>query len=158
MKRIILFSFFLLNLVLVSGQDNPLKKYANAEGLTSVVVTQKMLSIIPIDSFVKYEGLNLRDYLDKINSVNIYTSADKVAASKLLSFANDLMKTTSYEKLIEVNSEKVEKADFYIKNSGDQISELILIVKGGEDKNVVMQFMGDFTIEDIKQMTQQKQK
>lgn len=158
MKRIILFSFFFLNLVLLSGQDNPLKKYANAESLTSVTVTQKMLSIIPIDSFVKYEGLNLRDYLDKINSVNIYTSADKVAASKLLSFANDLMKTTSYEKLIEVNSEKVEKADFYIKNSGDQISELILIVIGGEDKNVVMQFMGDFTIEDIKQMTQQKLK
>ncbi|HUI33337.1 MAG TPA: DUF4252 domain-containing protein, partial [Dysgonamonadaceae bacterium] len=150
----ILFSFLLLNLGLVFGQDNPLKKYANAEGITSVVVTQKMLSIIPIDSFVKYEGLNLKDYLDKINSINIYTSTDKVAASKLLSFANDLMKTSSYEKLIEVNSEKVEKTDLYIKNKGNLISELIVIVKGGEDKNVVMQFMGDFTIEDIKQMTQ----
>ncbi|MDD3355772.1 MAG: DUF4252 domain-containing protein [Dysgonamonadaceae bacterium] len=154
MKKIILFSFLLLNLGLVFGQDNPLKKYANAEGITSVVVTQKMLSIIPIDSFVKYEGLNLKDYLDKINSINIYTSTDKVAASKLLSFANDLMKTSSYEKLIEVNSEKVEKTDLYIKNKGNLISELIVIVKGGEDKNVVMQFMGDFTIEDIKQMTQ----
>ncbi|MDD2551324.1 MAG: DUF4252 domain-containing protein [Dysgonamonadaceae bacterium] len=154
MKKIILFSFLLLNLGLVFGQDNPLKKYANGEGITSVVVTQKMLSIIPIDSFVKYEGLNLKDYLDKINSINIYTSTDKVAASKLLSFANDLMKTSSYEKLIEVNSEKVEKTDLYIKNKGNLISELIVIVKGGEDKNVVMQFMGDFTIEDIKQMTQ----
>jgi hypothetical protein len=64
------------------------------------------------------------------------------------------MKTSSYEKLIEVNSEKVEKTDLYIKNKGNIISELIVIVKGGEDKNVVMQFMGDFTIEDIKQMTQ----
>ncbi|MDD4606672.1 MAG: DUF4252 domain-containing protein [Dysgonamonadaceae bacterium] len=154
MKKIILFSFLLLNLGLVFGQDNPLKKYANGEGITSVVVTQEMLSIIPIDSFVKYEGLNLKDYLDKINSINIYTSTDKVAASKLLSFANDLMKTSSYEKLIEVNSEKVEKTDLYIKNKGNLISELIVIVKGGEDKNVVMQFMGDFTIEDIKQMTQ----
>ena len=157
MKRIILFSFLLLNLGLVFGQENPLQKYASDEGLTSVVVSQKMLSILPVDALVKYEGINLRDFLDKINSINIYTSADKGAANKLLSFANNLMKTTSYEKLVEVNSDKVEKADFYIKNKGDKISELVVLVKGGNDKKVVMQFVGDFTIDDIKEMTQQKQ-
>ncbi len=157
MKRIILFSFLFIHLGCVGAQENPLQKYAANEGLTHVVVSQKMLSILPVDSFVKYEGINIRGFLDKINSINIYTSTDKGAANQLLSFANDLMKTTSYEKLIEVNSDKVEKADFYIKNKGDKISELVVLVKGGNDKNVVMQFMGDFTIEDIKQMTKQKE-
>ena len=160
MKKIIILSFLLLSVGFANAQDkvNPLQKYADTEGLTSVVVTKKMLSFIPIDSFVKYEGINLGDFVDKINSINIYTSSDKVAANKLLAFANNLMGTSSYEKMMEVKSDKVEKVDFFIKNKGSQISEMIFIVKAEGDKSVVMQFLGDFTMEDIKKMVQQNKK
>ena len=160
MKKIIILSLLLLTLGYTNGQDkvNPLQKYADTEGLTSVVVTKKMLSFIPIDSFVKYEGINLSGFIDKINSINIYTTSDKTAASKLLAFANNLMGSSTYEKMMEVKSDKVEKVDFYIKNMGSQISEMIFIVKAEGEKSVVMQFMGDFTMEDIKEMIQQRQK
>ena len=160
MKKIIILSFLLLSVGFANAQDkvNPLQKYADTEGLTSVVVTKKMLAFIPIDSFVKYEGIDFGEFLDKVNFINIYTTTDKIAANKLLSFANNLMKTSSYEKMMEVKSDKVEKVDFFIKNKGTQISELIFIVKAEGDKSVVMQFMGDFTLEDIKKMVQQNQK
>ncbi len=72
----------------------------------------------------------------------------------MLSMANDRVKGNNYELLMHVKSGDNENVKFFMKGKPESIRELIMIVAASDGENVVMQFLGNFTIEDIQKMTE----
>ena len=158
MKRSIIVFILLVNLAFAFGQKNTLKDYAEKEGLTTVVLSKSMLSMFPKNADISYGGLNVGEFLDKLSGINIYMSPKGEAANKLVKYATDFMKTPGYEMLMGVKTEKGEDANLYIRGTEENISELVLIVQGKSKESAVMQFMGNFTLEDIQQMVEKSAK
>ena len=158
MKRSIIVFILLVNLAFAFGQKNTLKDYAEKEGLTTVVLSKSMLSMFPKNADISYGGLNVGEFLDKLSGINIYMSPKGEAANKLLKYATDFMKTPGYEMLMGVKTEKGEDANLYIRGTEENISELVLIVQGKSKESAVMQFMGNFTLEDIQKMVEKAAK
>lgn len=158
MKRLSVVFILLVSFAFVFGQNNPLKKYADAEGLTSMVVTKNMLSLFPKNSNMEYNGVKIGEILEKITAINIYSSSKSEDAAKLLTFANKLMKTSEYEMMMGVKTESKENVDFFIRGTPEHISELVLIAQGKSKETAVMQFLGNFTLQDIQQMIEKASK
>ena len=158
MKRSIIVFILLVNLAFAFGQKNTLKDYAEKEGLTTVVLSKSMLSMFPKNADISYGGLNVGEFLDKLSGINIYMSPKGEAANKLLKYATDFMKTPGYEMLMGVKTEKGEDANLYIRGTEENISELVLIVQGKSKESAVMQFLGNFTLEDIQKMVEKAAK
>lgn len=152
MKRFLIVSILLLHLIFVFGQKSTLKEYADKEGITTVVLSKSMLSFFPKDANLSYGGVNVAEFIDKLSGVNIFVSPTGETANKLVKFATQFMKNPGYEKLIEVKTKKGENANFYVRGNEEKISELVLIVEGKSKESAVMQFMGNFTMEDIQEM------
>ena len=152
MKRFLTLSILLFNLIFVFCQKNILKEYADKENLTSVVLSKSMLSLFPKNSDLSYGGINVGEFLDKLSSINIFISPKEESTNKLNAFATDLMKTPDYDMLMSVKTEKGEDANLYIRGTEENISELVVIVQSKTKESAVMQFLGNFTMEDIKQM------
>ena len=158
MKRFLLASILLLNLVFVFGQKSTLKEYADKEGITTVVLSKSMLSFFPKDTNLTYGGVNVGEFIHKLSGVNIFVSPTGEAATKLIKFATEFMKSPDYEELLGVKTEKGEHAKFYVRGNEELISELVLIVEGKSNESAVMQFMGNFTMEDIQEMVKSAMK
>lgn len=158
MKRSIIVFILLVNLAFAFGQKNTLKDYAEKEGLTTVVLSKSMLSMFPKNADISYGGLNVGEFLDKLSGINIYMSPKGEAANKLVKYATDFMKTPGYEMLMGVKTEKGEDANLYIRGTEENISELVLIVQGKSKESAVMQFLGNFTLEDIQKMVEKAAK
>lgn len=134
------------------GQKQTLKEYADKEGITTVVLSKSMLSFFPKDANLTYGGINVGEFLHKLSNINIYASPKGDAANKLVKFSKEFLKTPGYEKLMSIKTEKGEDADLYVHGNKDLITELILIVQGKSKDSAVMQFVGNFTMEDIQEM------
>ena len=158
MKRFLIAFIFLVNLFFVFAQKNTLKEYADREGISTVVVSKSMLSLFPKNANITYGGLNVGEFLDKLSGINIFMSPKGEAANKLVKYATDFMKTPDYDMLMGVKTEKGEDANLYIRGKEEHISELVLIVQGKSKESAVMQFMGNFTLEDIQQMVEKSAK
>lgn len=158
MKRFLILSILLINLALGFSQKITLNEYADKENLTSVVISKSMLSLFPKNSDLSYGGVNVGDFLDKLSSINIFVSPKGETTNKLISFATDLMETPDYDMLMSVKTEKGEDANFYIRGTEENISELVLIVQSKSKESAVMQFLGNFTMEDIQQMIEKATK
>lgn len=134
------------------GQKQTLKEYADKEGITTVVLTKSLLSFFPKDANLTYGGINVGEFLDKLSKINIYASPKEESGKKLVKFAKEFLTTPGYEKLMTIKTEKGEDADLYVHGTEKQISELVLIVQSKSKESAVMQFVGNFTMEDIQQM------
>lgn len=152
MKRFIVVSILFLNLVFVFGQKNSLKEYADKEGITTVVLSKNMLSFFPKDANLTYGGVNVAEFIDKLSGINIFVSPTGETATKLVKYATEFMKTPGYDMLMGIKTEKGEDAKFYVRGTEKNITELVLIVQGKSKESAVMQFMGNFTMEDIQEM------
>lgn len=154
MKKIILSILLLASVSFAFAQKNPFEKFSDMDGVTSVYISKTMLSLIPKSSKMEYGGVNIGGFLNKLSSILILTSEDKKIAPQMLSLANDRVKGRDYELLMRVKSDDNDNINFFMKGKPENISELIMIVAGNDGENVVMQFLGDFTLQDIQQMTQ----
>lgn len=72
----------------------------------------------------------------------------------MLSMANNRVKGNDYELLMRVKSDDNDNVNFFMKGKPEKIKELIMIVAGNDGENVVMQFLGDFTLSDVQAMTE----
>jgi hypothetical protein len=79
----------------------------------------------------------------------------------MVSLANKRIRDDQYELLMRVKSDDGERVNFFMKGIPESISEMIMIVEDNDGESVIMQFLGDFTLDDAKQITdgmQQKKK
>ncbi|HHV84313.1 MAG TPA: DUF4252 domain-containing protein [Petrimonas sp.] len=154
MKKTILSILLLASFTFTFAQKNPFEQFSDMDGVTSVYISKTMLSLIPKNSKMDYGGVKVGGFLNKLTSILILTSEDKKIAPQMLSMANERVKGRDYELLMRVKSDDNDNINFFMKGKPEDIRELIMIVAGNDGENVVMQFLGNFTLQDIQQMTE----
>lgn len=152
MKKIIFTIVFIFAVTIVSAQKNPFDKFTDMDGVTSVYISKNMMSLFPKDSN-QYGGVDVGNFVDKLSSILILTTENQKVGKEMLSLANSRIKENNYELLMRVKSDDGELVNFFMKGKPDNIQELIMIVDGNDDESVIMQFLGNFKLQDVQQMT-----
>lgn len=154
MKKTILSILLLASVTVAFAQKNPFEKFSDMDGVTSVYISKTMLSMIPKGGKTNFNGVDVGGFLNKLSSILILTSEDKKVAPQMLSLANERVKGRDYELLMRVKSDDNDNVNFFMRGKPEKINELIMIVAGNDGENVIMQFLGDFTLKDVQQMTE----
>ena len=154
MKKLIITIAFVISATCIFAQNNPFERFSDMDGVTSVYISKNMLSLFPKNSTkMDYSGVNVGKFLHKLSSILIITSDNQTIAQQMLSIANKQVKGKDYELLMRVKSDDNDNVNFFMKGKPENIRELIMIVDGSDNESVIIQFLGDFTLQDIQQMT-----
>ncbi|MDD2931887.1 MAG: DUF4252 domain-containing protein [Fermentimonas sp.] len=152
MKKIIFTIVFIFAITIISAQKNPFDKFTDMDGVTSVYISKNMMSLFPKDSN-QYGGVDVGNFVDKLSSILILTTENQKVGKEMLSLANSRIKDSNYELLMRVKSDDGELVNFFMKGKPDNIQELIMIVDGNDEESVIMQFLGNFKLQDVQEMT-----
>jgi hypothetical protein len=152
MKKIIFTIVFIFAITIISAQKNPFDKFTDMDGVTSVYISKNIMSLFPKDSN-QYGGVDVGNFVDKLSSILILTTENQKVGKEMLSLANSRIKDSNYELLMRVKSDDGELVNFFMKGKPDNIQELIMIVDGNDEESVIMQFLGNFKLQDVQEMT-----
>lgn len=152
MKKIIFTIVFIFAVTIISAQKNPFEKFTDMNGVTSVYISKNMMSLLSKDSN-QYGGVDVGNFVDKLSSILILTTENQKVGKEMLSLANSRIKDSNYELLMRVKSDDGELVNFFMKGKPDNIQELIMIVDGNDEESVIMQFLGNFKLQDVQEMT-----
>jgi len=153
MKKIIFTLAFTCAVTFLFAQKNPFEKFTNMNGVTSVYISKNMMSLLPKESKMQYGGVDVTNFIDKLSSILILTSENSKIAHEMMTVANSRINEHNYELLMRVKSDDGELVNFFMKGKPENIEELIMVVDGNDDESVIMQFLGDFKLQDVQQMT-----
>lgn len=149
MRHKYLYLLLLLCCVNIGFAQNKLfDKYADMDDVTSVYISKKMFQMMPV---METAGLNLANLKGKIESLQILTTEKAELKKKMRSEFNALI-SKEHEELIRVKDGKT-KANFYVKQKGELIQELIMIADMENGGFSVMQLLGRFTLQDVQEIT-----
>lgn len=154
MKKMLTILALTLAVTTLFAQKNPFDQFADMDGVTSVYISKNMLSLMPKGAVQQFGNVNVSNFIDKLSSILILTSEKEPVAREMLSLANKRIRNDKYELLMRVKSDDGELVNFFMKGKPESIKEMIMLVESEDGENVVMQFLGDFTLEDAKQITE----
>jgi hypothetical protein len=154
MKKIILLAGAMLIPLMLMAQnpavDKIFNKYQGKEGFTTVLVNKDVFKFISDTNNAEHQ---MNKTLEKISGIKILAQEDKDISGEL-NFYDELKKDldfNQYEELVTVK-EKDQDVRIIARVNNDRISELLVIV-GGED-NVLVWIEGNFTFEDLSQLSE----
>lgn len=129
------------------AQDKWFSKYADMDEVTTVYISKKMFQMMPT---MEHIGLELANMQGKIDGLQILSTERKeLQAQMRKEFSGMIGK--EYEELMRVK-DKETKANFYIRQQGELIKELIMLADTEENFSVI-QLKGNFTLQDIQEIT-----
>ena len=154
MKKITLLAGALLLPFIIMGQnpavDQLFNKYQGKEGFTTVFVNKDVFKLISDDNNVEHE---MNKTLEKISGIKILAQEDKEITGEL-NFYDELKKSLDFNKYKELVVVKEKDQDVWIiaRENNDRIEELLVIVGG--DENVLIWVEGNFTFEDLSELSE----
>ena len=144
-----LYTILLLCCVNICFAQNKLfDKYADMDDVTSVYISKKMFQMMPV---METAGLNLANLKGKIESLQILTTQKADLRERMRGEFKALI-GKDHEELMRVKDGKT-KANFYVKQQGELIQELIMIADMDDGGFSVMQLLGRFTLQDVQEIT-----
>ncbi|MDK2852991.1 MAG: hypothetical protein PWQ38_1256 [Proteiniphilum sp.] len=158
MKKMMILLALALTATGLFAQRNPFEKFTDMEGVTSVYISKNMMSLMPRDSGMKFGNVDVSNFINKLSSILILTSENKPVAREMIALANKRIQDDQYELLMRIKSDDSERVNFFMKGKPENIREMIMIVEDNDGESVIMQFLGEFTLEDAKQITEEMQK
>lgn len=150
MKR----NYMLLCLLLLCSsfclaQSNRLfEKYGTLEDVDQVYISKTMFQLMPA---METAGLNLMNMKGKIESLQILSTEKTTIKTQMRKDFSALI-GKQHEELMRVKNGKTH-ATFYIRKKGERIHELIMLADT-ETNFSVIQLLGNFTLEDIQNITE----
>ena len=158
MKKIMML-FALANIATgLIAQNNPFEKFTDMEGVTSVYISKNMLSLMPKESGMQFGEVDVSNFLEKLSSILILTSENKPASQEMVTLANKRIRDDKYELLMRGKSDDGELGNFFMKGKPENIHEMIRIVEDSDGESVIMLFLGAFSLDDAKKITDGLQK
>ena len=130
------------------AQNKLFDKYADMDDVTSVYISKKMFQMMPV---METAGLNLANLKGKIESLQILTTQKADLRERMRGELKALI-GKDHEELMRVKDGKT-KANFYVKQQGELIQELIMIADMDDGGFSVMQLLGRFTLQDVQEIT-----
>lgn len=135
---------------IVTAQTNWWERYANMDGVTKVYISKTMLRMMPAMSF--QGNLNMKELAGRLSGILILTTDREDLMGHMRREARSMADNKAYEVLMSIKDED-EFVHFYIRRKSEQrIAELVMVVEDS-DEFVLIQMMGDMTMDDIKKMT-----
>ncbi|MBB4621844.1 DUF4252 domain-containing protein [Parabacteroides faecis] len=148
----ILLLLFLCCTSICFAQNKLFDKYSEMDNVTSVFISKAMFQMMP--NF-ETNGLNLMNLKGKIEGLQILTTENNnIKETMRNDFKNLIGK--DHEELMKVKDGKT-RATFYVKQKGDLISELIMLADTDKSFNVI-RLSGNFTLQDIQEITKEMNK
>ena len=126
-------------------------QYVDDERFTVVYISPKMFEILgklDLEELQDEEAQIIMEVVSDLEGLRVLTT--EVTPLKFYEEAKSKISTKEYEVLLTVRDED-ENVQFLIKDEGDTINELLLIV-GGDDEFVLLSFMGNIDLDKIAQL------
>ena len=152
--------YFLLMICMLSinmayAQNNTFKslfeKYENEDDVTIISISKAMFNMMSGNS-INTGNVDLQNIAPKIESLLIITSDKSAMKEKMaLEFKSVIDKNKDYEELMRIREGK-SNVIFNAKKKGNIVNELIMFVND-ENEFVAIQILGNFTLEEIQQIT-----
>ncbi len=153
MKKLILFSTALCLVTILNGQTNAIDeffdKYSEKDGFTTVTISSKLLSLFA-GKKANTEG---SDIINKLTSIRIL-SVDDSLLNQRINFYKELtgkVDISIYEELMVVR-EGSDITKFLVKQKGDVVSELLVII-GGPGDNTLISIKGDLDLKSLSELS-----
>jgi hypothetical protein len=134
-----------------SAQVKAFEKYADMKNVTYVYISKFMLGMAGKDAAPSVPGVDISNLSKKLTGIQIITTENKGARSKLREDAKSIIAKDKYELMMQINEDD-SKVNIY-HHIGKQQSAVIMQVEE-DDEFVIMVFSGKFTLEDVMKMTQ----
>ena len=148
----ILLLLFLCCTSICFAQNKLFDKYSEMDNVTSVSISKAMFQMMP--NF-ETKGLNLMNLKGKIEGLQILTTENNSIKETMRNDFKNLI-GKDHEELMKVKDGKT-RATFYVKQKGDLISELIMLADTDKSFNVI-RLSGNFTLQDIQEITKEMNK
>ncbi len=146
--KYILFSTFFLISTFCFGQKELFDKYAEEDQVTSVYISRSMFQMmLPA---VQTAGLKLMNIAGKIESLQVLNTENAGQAEKMRKDFSNII-TKEHEELMRIRHDKT-RSTFHIKQEGSKISEMVMLADT-EDGFTIIRLSGDFTLQDIQDIT-----
>ena len=134
-----------------SAQVKAFEKYADMKNVTYVYISKFMLGMAGKNAAPSVPGVDISNLSKKLTGIQIITTENKGARSKLREDAKSILAKDKYELMMQINEDD-SKVNIY-HHIGKQQSAVIMQVEE-DDEFVIMVFSGKFTLEDVMKMTQ----
>lgn len=134
-----------------SAQVKAFEKYADMKNVTYVFISKFMLGMAGKSTEFSVPGINAKSLSNKLSGIQIITTENKSALTKLKNDVKGIIAKDKYELMMQINEDD-SKVNIY-HHIGKQQSAVIMLIE--EDNELVtMVFSGKFTLEDVMKMTQ----
>jgi hypothetical protein len=132
------------------AQNKLFNKYADMDDVTSIYISKAMFQMMPN---IEKAGVNFTNIKGKIESLQLVTT-DK--PERIVQMKKDFSQliTAQHQELIRIK-EGQNRINFYSNMQGDKIKELLMIVNTDDNFTAIL-LVGNFTLKDIKEFTDQE--
>ena len=135
----------------VSAQVKAFEKYADMKNVSYVYISKYMLGMAKRPSNMpSVPGVDMKSMISKLTGIQIISSEEKAARTKLKNEVKGILARDKYEVLMQIREDD-SKVDIY-HCIGKQQSVVVMLTDE-DDSTTVMVFSGHFTMDDVMKMT-----
>ncbi|MFQ5446361.1 MAG: DUF4252 domain-containing protein [Saprospiraceae bacterium] len=129
------------------------KKYVDDERFTVVYVSGKMFEMInKMDINLDDDEANaILDVVKDLKGLRILTTEED--GLKFYNEALSIINKNEYETLMTVREGNSENVQFLVKDSGNTINELLLLVGGKDEEFVLISFIGNIDLDKVGELS-----
>lgn len=134
------------------AQNKLFDKYADMDDITSVYISKAMFQMMPK---IENVGLNLMNMQGKVESLQIISTAKPDQIPQMRKDFSQLVKG-DHSELMRVRDGKT-RATFYATMKGEKVNDLLMLAES-DSSYTVIQLLGNFTLQDIQEITKEMEK
>lgn len=134
----------------VSAQVKAFEKYADMKNVSYVYISKYMLGMASKSAIPSVPGVDMKSMISKLTGIQIISSEEKAARTKLKNEVKGILARDKYEVLMQIREDD-SKVDIY-HCIGKQQSVVVMLTDE-DDSTTVMVFSGHFTMDDVMKMT-----
>ena len=131
-----------------SAQVKAFEKYADTKNVTYVYISKYMIGMV--GKMANMPGVDISSLSNKLSAIQIITSDDKAAGTKLKKEVQNILSNGKYEKLMQINEDD-SKVNIYHSEGKEQSA--VVMISDGDGSVTVMVFSGKFSLDDVTKMT-----
>ena len=131
-----------------SAQVKVFEKYADTKNVTYVYISKYMIGMV--GKMATMPGVDISSFSNKLSAIQIITSDDKAAGTKLKKEVQNILSNGKYEKLMQINEDD-SKVNIYHSEGKEQSA--VVMISDGDGSVTVMVFSGKFSLDDVTKMT-----
>ena len=134
--------------ITTKAQVKAFEKYADTKNVTYVYISKYMIGMV--GKMANMPGVDISSLSNKLSAIQIITSDDKAAGTKLKKEVQNILSNGKYEKLMQINEDD-SKVNIYHSEGKEQSA--VVMISDGDGSVTVMVFSGKFSLDDVTKMT-----